>query len=138
MPDAGRPRPGCPRGRGRRRVMDDLRDPDGYDPDQWETSACRPEVHAWIPFTDTASRIILENTILDLVAHRGGEYGDAGARLSVLVSLLAEGEAWLPELVADARAQCYAWSAVADRLATTVSVARHRYAAYAIWRRRDQ
>lgn len=48
------------------------------------------------------------------------EPGDA---ISVLVSLLAEGECWLPELVADARDQRYSWDAIATRLATTISAA---------------
>jgi hypothetical protein len=50
-------------------------------------------------------------------------------------SLLAEGEHWLPELVVDARDHRYSWDAIATRLATTISAARHRYAAYTIWRR---
>lgn len=89
---------------------------------------------AWVPFCDLASRVVLEHAALDLVACRGGEYGDPGPNLSVLTSLIAEGEAWLPELVADARDYGYTWSQIADRLATTVSAARNRYAGYAIWR----
>ena len=77
----------------------------------------------------------MEAAVLDLVAHRGGRPDEPGDAISVLVSLLAEGECWLPELVADARDQrYYSWDAIATRLATTISAARHRYAAYAIWR----
>lgn len=89
----------------------------------------------WIPFCDLASRVVLEHALLDLVACRGGEYGDPGPSLSVLTSLIAEGEGWLPELVADARDYGYTWNQIADRLATSVSAARNRYAGYATWRR---
>src|SRR5215831_12625271 len=66
--------------------------------------------------------------VLDLVARRGGRRDEAGDAISVLVSLLAEGECWLPELVADARDQRYSWDAIATRLVTTISAARHRAA----------
>ncbi len=110
--------------------------PDDHDPDQYESPARLPDVHGWIPFTDAPSRTILEAAVHDLVAHRGGRHDEPGHAISVLVSLLAEGECWLPELVADARDHCYSWDAIATRLASTISAARHRYAAYAIWRRR--
>ena len=112
-----------------------LPEPDHHDPDQCQSPARRPDVHGWIPFTDAASRTFLEAAVLDLVAHRGGLLDEPGDAISALVSLLAEGEAWLPELVADARDRGCSWDAIATRLATTVSAARHRYAAYAIWRR---
>lgn len=112
-----------------------LPEPDHHDPDLYQSPARRPDVHGWIPFTDDASRTIMEAAVLDLVAHRGGRPDEPGDAISVLVSLLAEGESWLPELVADARDQRYSWDAIATRLATTSSAARHRYAAYAIWRR---
>ena len=62
----------------------------------------------------------MEAPVLDLVAHRGGRPDEAGDAISVLVSLLAEGECWLPELVADARDQRYSWDAIATRLAPTL------------------
>ena len=114
-----------------------LPEPDDYDPDEWENPA-GPDVHGWIPFTDAASRTILQAAVLDLVTHRGGCDDDAGVAISVLVSLLAEAECWLPELVADARDQSYSWDLIAERLGTTISTARHRYAAYAIWRGQHQ
>jgi hypothetical protein len=112
-------------------------EPDDYDPDAdaWGNPAGLPQAHGWVPFTDAASRTILEAAVLCLATLRGGCHDDAGATVSVLVSLLAEGECWLPDLVADARDQCYSWDAIAQRLATTISTARHRYAAYATWRR---
>ena len=108
---------------------------DDHDPDHCQSPACRPDVHGWIPFTDATSRTMLVAAVLDLATHRGGRLDQPGDAISALVSLLAEGEAWLPELVADARDHRYSWNAIATRLATTVSAARHRYAAYAIWRR---
>ncbi|MDQ1394206.1 MAG: hypothetical protein QOF30_3183, partial [Acidimicrobiaceae bacterium] len=38
------------------------------------------------------------------------------------------------DAVADARDQGYTWDEIADRLATSVSTARRRYAAYSHWR----
>jgi hypothetical protein len=119
-------------------VTASLPEPDDHDPGEWESSAQLPHVHGWIPFTDAASRTILEAAVLDLVTHRGGCDDDASVAISVLVSLLAEGECWLPELVADARDQSYSWDLIAERLGTTISTARHRYAAYAIWRGQHQ
>lgn len=112
-----------------------LPEPHDHDPDHYESPARRPDVHGWIPFTDDASRTIMQAAVLDLVTHRCGRHDEPGDAISVLVSLLAEGECWLPELVADARDHLYTWDAIATRLATTISAARHRYAAYAIWRR---
>jgi len=109
--------------------------PHDYDPDEWENPTRLPLVHDWIPFTDAASHAAMEAAVLDLLTRRGGCHHDAGSAISVLVSLLAEAECWLIELVADARDQRYSWDAIATRLATTISAARHRYAAYAIWRR---
>jgi len=88
-----------------------------------------------IPFGDLASRTILEVAVLDLTLYRGGQYGDPGATISVLVSLDAEAQAWLIEAVADARDFGYSWDRIAERLGSTVSAARHRYAAYAAGRR---
>jgi hypothetical protein len=87
------------------------------------------------PYGDLDSQIILEQAVLDLVIYRGGHYVDPAASISALVSLIAEAESWLYELVADARDYGYTWSQIADRLANTVPAVRHRYAAYTIWRR---
>ena len=98
-------------------------------------AACQPGPHVRIPFCDACSRAIVEQAVLDLVGYRGGSHGDPGSSISILVSLIAEAEGWLPELVADARDHGYSWSQIAERLAITVSAARHRYAAYSVWRR---
>ena len=87
------------------------------------------------PFTDRACQVVLEDAVLILASDRGGCYGDPGASISVLVSLVAEAQAWLVELVADARDFGYTWDSIADRLSCSASTARHRYAAHAIWRR---
>jgi hypothetical protein len=72
---------------------------------------------------------------VDGVLHEAGFVGwpDPAARLSTLFSLIAEGESWMHELVADARDEGYSWDAIAARLADTVPAARHRYATHAIW-----
>jgi hypothetical protein len=64
-------------------------------------------------------------------------FGDAGAAVSVFVSLAAEAAGRLDDAVADARDQGYTWDQIADRLATSNSTARRRYAVYASWRRRN-
>jgi hypothetical protein len=89
-----------------------------------------------IPFTDIASKTVLETAVLDLTLYRGGPRGDSGATISVLVSLIAEAQELLVDAIADARDQGYSWSLIATRLATTVPAARHRYAADSNWRRR--
>jgi hypothetical protein len=87
-----------------------------------------------IPFTDLTCRNVLVAATACLVLDRGGDRDDPGATISVLVSLLAEAQAWLIEVVADARHHNYTWDSIAEYLASTVPAARHRYAAYAAWR----
>jgi hypothetical protein len=60
--------------------------------------------------------------------------GDAGATVSVLVSLAAEADGQLWDAVADAHDQGYTWDEIADRLATSVTTARRRFAAHTKWR----
>ncbi len=95
-----------------------------------------PDVDPWpdrtaIPDTDAECRVLIDDAVSSLVAVRGGSPRDPGAIVSVLVSLAIEADARLPDAVADARDQGYTWDAIADRLATTVPAARHRYAWYA-------
>lgn len=92
--------------------------------------------HTAIPFTDIASRTILEAAVLDLTLFRGGSYGDPGASLSVLASLIADAQDLLLTTVADALDFGYTWNLIASRLGSSVSAARHRYAADANWLRR--
>jgi hypothetical protein len=88
-----------------------------------------------LPHTDDICRQLIDNAVLGLILVRGGDPRDPGATISVLVSLIAEAEDRLPDAVADARDRGYRWWRVAERLATSVSIARHRYADYARWRR---
>jgi hypothetical protein len=86
-----------------------LPEPDDHDPDDWESSGQLPHVHGWIPSPTPPHAPSLEAAVLDLVTHCGGCGDDASVAISVLVSLLAKGECWLHELVADARDQSYSW-----------------------------
>jgi hypothetical protein len=91
--------------------------------------------HTLIPFTDAACDAILDHALSCLVLTRGGNVHDPGATISTLVSLVAEADARLIETVADAREYGYTWDLIAQRLGSTISAARHRYADYARWRR---
>lgn len=91
---------------------------------------------AGIAYTDADSAVALARAVRWLVARRApSSPGDAGAIVSVLVSLIAEADAMLADAVADARDQGYTWDEVALRLATTASAARHRWGSYVRWRR---
>jgi hypothetical protein len=54
--------------------------------------------------------------------------GDGALRVHVLVSLIAQTEALLPDAVADARDQDHLWADIAAQLGVTTQTARRRYA----------
>lgn len=87
--------------------------------------------HTIIPFGDAANRAILDHAVACLVMVRGGDHRDPGAFISTLVTLMADAEARLPDLVADARDRGYTWNRIAERLGTTIPAARRHYADYA-------
>lgn len=93
-------------------------------------------VRTAIPYTDADTAAAVEAALRCLLACRGAEdLGDAGDRLSLLVSLLVETDSRLPDTVADARAQGCTWDEIATAMASTVPAVRHRYAAHVRWRR---
>ncbi|MGH9057916.1 MAG: hypothetical protein ACRDZY_00135 [Acidimicrobiales bacterium] len=99
-----------------------------------------PDVEPWpdrtaIPDTDTECRVLVDDAVSSLIVLRGGSQKDPGAYISVLVSLAVETDGRVPDAVADAREKGYSWDCIADRLATTVAAARHRYAWYVSARR---
>ncbi|MDQ6783150.1 MAG: hypothetical protein M3063_06865 [Actinomycetota bacterium] len=67
----------------------------------------------------------------ELVGRRNGCPDDAGARVSCLLSLAVEADDRLHDAVADARDQRYSWDDIAQRLATSTTTARRRFAGYA-------
>ena len=83
-----------------------------------------------IPSTDAACRAILDHALACLILVRGGDPHDPGAVISTLVSLIADADDRLPDAVADARHHGYTWNRVAERLGSTISAARHRFAGY--------
>jgi hypothetical protein len=103
----------------------------------WEPSDPRQDRTA-IPYTDNQTYTLIDNAAYTLTICRAPmSYGDAAAAVSVFVSLAAEAEGRLHDAVADARDQGYTWDQIADRLATSETTARRRYAAYATWRARN-
>jgi hypothetical protein len=91
--------------------------------------------HTLIPSTDAACRAILDHALSCLILVRGGSTRDPGAHISTLASLIAEADARLFDAVADARVHGYTWNRIAERLASTISAARHRFVAYTRCRR---
>jgi hypothetical protein len=84
--------------------------------------------HTLIPATDAACQAILDRAVACLILVRGGDPHDPGAVISTLVSLIADADDRLPGAVARARTRGYTWNRVAERLGTTISAARHRFA----------
>jgi hypothetical protein len=81
-----------------------------------------------IPYTDAASATLLDSVVDALVTVRGGRRPDPAARLSVLASLSAELDERTRDVVWRARRRRISWEIIAERLATTASGARSRYA----------
>jgi len=103
----------------------------------WEQTDPRRDRTA-IPYTDDNTYTLINDAAYTLTTFRAPmSVGDAAAAVSVFVSLAAEADGRLHDAVADARDQGYTWDQIADRLATSESTARRRYAAYANWRRRN-
>jgi hypothetical protein len=91
--------------------------------------------HTAIPATDNDTRILIHQAAETLTALRAPDgHPDAGATISVLVSLAVEADDQLHDAVADARDHGYTWDQIAQRLATSTATARRRYSAYSTWR----
>jgi len=81
------------------------------------------------PVVDEESAAVLEEALHSLTILRcAGDEGDAGARLHMLASLMAQANAMLTDAVADARDQDYAWAEIAGRLGIATATARRRFA----------
>jgi hypothetical protein len=103
--------------------------------DRWEQHDPRRDRTA-IPYTDRDTHALIDQAAYLLTIFRAPmSFGDAGAAVSVLVSLAVEAEDRLHDAVADARDQGYTWDEIADRLNTSATTARRRYRAYTNWRR---
>ena len=88
------------------------------------------------PCTDNDTATLIHEAAKNLTIFRAPMgLGDAGATVSVLVSLAGEADSQLWDAVADARDQGYTWDHIADRLATSVTTARRRYSGYTTWRK---
>lgn len=85
--------------------------------------------HYLAPATGDDTDVVVETAIESLGDLRGLAWlGDAGARLHLLTSLMAESERQLPRAVADARDQEYSWAEIGDLLGVTRASAWQRYA----------
>lgn len=88
-----------------------------------------------IPYTNNDTATLIREAVVTLTIFRAPMgLGDAGATISVLVSLAAEADSQLWNAVADAHDQGYTWDQIADRIATSVTTARRRFATYTKWR----
>ena len=87
--------------------------------------------HTAIPATDCTTAALIDGAVAELIGRRNGRTDDAGALVSCLLSLATEADDRLHDAVADARDQRYSWDEIAQRLATSTTTARRRFAAYA-------
>jgi hypothetical protein len=84
--------------------------------------------HYLAPATGDDTDVVIEAAIESLGKLRGlPPLGDAGARLHLLASLMAETERRLPRAVADARDQECSWAQIGDLLGVTRASAQQRY-----------
>jgi hypothetical protein len=81
------------------------------------------------PLIDPDSAWILAHAVMDLAVIRCPTHGlaDSLADLHASVSLLRQGHAFLPAVVADARNQDRSWDEIAAQLGVTPATARRRY-----------
>jgi hypothetical protein len=87
------------------------------------------------PYRDDDTEQLVDDLIDCLVICRSGSVYDAGARLSITASLMAELDARLPETIFEARDQAYTWDDIAARLAMPESTTRQRYGDYVACRK---
>jgi hypothetical protein len=84
--------------------------------------------HYLTPATGDDTEVVLEAAIESLGTVRGLPWlGDAGSRLHLLASLIAEAENRYPQAVADSRDQEYSWAQIGDLLGVTRASAWQRY-----------
>ncbi len=103
---------------------------DTYDVHAWPW-ALDPSVKTYRahPLVDRDSAWVLALAVSDLAAIRCPVLGmtDALADLHATVSLLRQGRAFIPDIVADARLQDRSWAEIAAQLEISPAVARRRH-----------
>ena len=103
-------------------------------PGPWQPTDPR-RAHPDHPVVDDDSAAVIDEAVFSLTMLRSPmECGDAGARLHALTSLIAQAEAILPDIVADAWDQNYRWKDIARRMALPEITVRHRYLHHAYTR----
>jgi len=85
------------------------------------------------PFCDQASQAVVDQAVASLGTVRDPDWlGDAGVRLHVLASLIAQATALLPDTVAEARDQGYSWAEISDRLGIAATTAERHFSQRAL------
>jgi hypothetical protein len=85
------------------------------------------------PLCDQASQAVLDEAITSLGIVRDPDWlGDAGVRLHVLASLIAQATALLPPTVAEARQQGYSWGHIGQRLGIAATTAKRHFHQHAL------
>jgi hypothetical protein len=81
------------------------------------------------PLVDSESAWVLAQAVAELAVIRCAALGlmDALADMHASVSLLRQGRALLPQIVADARSQDRSWSQIAAQLQISPATAQRRY-----------
>lgn len=105
-------------------------DPADHDADAWPW-ALEPSLQSYParPLIDGDSAWILAQAVTELAVIRCPALGvtDALADLHASVSLLRQGKAFLPQVVADARAQDRSWAEIAAQLQASPALVQRRY-----------
>jgi len=82
-----------------------------------DTFSAAGGAHPTTPVVDDTSAAVLNDAMTSLAMLRhAGLLGDAVVRLHDLASLMAQADAALPDMVAEARDQDYTWTEIGDRL----------------------
>ncbi len=104
---------------------------DSYAPDDDWPWIIDPSIQTYPPhpLLDSDSAWILAKAVAELAAIRCPALGlaDALADLHASMSLLRQGHAFLPDVVADARTQDRTWTEIAAQLGTSPAAAQRRY-----------
>lgn len=97
------------------------------DPTRWELTDPRRR-HPDHPVVDNDSAAVLDEAIFSLTIMRSPmAYGDAGAHLHALVSLIAQAQVLLADAVADAWDQGYVWGDIGRHMGLREETVRRRY-----------
>ena len=103
-------------------------EPDNAETWPWELGPAL-QTYPSHPHLDADSAWVLAKAVSELADIRCPAFGisDFLADLHATVSLLRQGQEFLPATIADARSQDRSWTEIAAQLGTTTATARRRY-----------